>query len=154
VPIGDRLVIAKAGVDTTISRATVPVSGAMPDPVGYFNAVWYDFNQFPGLGGYANAGNLVLSGHVDCARCINGGSGRAVFYSIRTLAVGDTASYHLADGRVLQYEVIKSETVSPAADWAPILSSAAADMTLITCTGTFSGGEYNLRHVVAFKKTS
>ncbi|MBF8301016.1 MAG: hypothetical protein HW394_1386, partial [Acidobacteria bacterium] len=36
--------------------------------------------------------------------------------------------------------------------WEPILASAAADMTLITCTGTFASGEYNLRHVVALKK--
>src|SRR5688572_5513644 len=75
IPIGDKLIIPTAGVDTTISRTTVPESGAMPDPVGYFNAVWYDFSKFENFGGYANAGNLILSGHVDCARCINGGSG-------------------------------------------------------------------------------
>jgi hypothetical protein len=32
------------------------------------------------------------------------------------------------------------------------VASSAADMTLITCTGTFSGGDYSLRHVVALKK--
>jgi hypothetical protein len=154
VPIGDRLIIPSAGVDTTISRATVPPSGRMPDPVGYFNAVWYDFTNFSDLGGYVNAGNLVLSGHVDCARCINGGPGRAVFYSIRSLGLGDTARYETADGKVVEYEVVLSQAFSPSALWEPILASTAADLTLITCTGTFSGGEYNLRHVVQMKKKS
>ena len=124
----------------------------MPDPAGYFNAVWYDFSKLAGYGGYVNAGNLILSGHVDCARCRNGSSGTAVFYSIRSLKIGDTAQYQTADGRVIDYVVVMSQTFSPNDDWEAIVGSAAADMTLITCTGTFSGGEYNLRHVVAFKK--
>jgi hypothetical protein len=65
VPIGDTLVIPAAGVNAPVSRTSVPESGAMPDPVGYFNAVWYDFSKFDTYGGYANAGNLILSGRVD-----------------------------------------------------------------------------------------
>ena len=86
VPIGDTLIIPSAGVETPISRTTVPESGAMPDPTGYFNAVWYDFSKFDHYGGYANAGNLILSGHVDCAHCIGdpngktGTAGRAIFW--------------------------------------------------------------------------
>ena len=124
----------------------------MPDPVGYFNAVWYDFSRFESYGGYANAGNLVLSGHVDCARCINGGSGRAVFWSIRNMKAGDTAQYQLANGTMINYVVVTSEALSVNSDWEKIVSSGTADMTLITCTGTFAGGEYNQRHVVALKK--
>src|SRR5688572_12302979 len=52
VPIGDRLVIPSAGINTDVSRSTVTASGQMPDPVGYFNAVWYDFSGWPGHGGY------------------------------------------------------------------------------------------------------
>lgn len=151
VPIGDTLIIPSAGINTPVHRATVPESGAMPDPVGYFNAVWYDFSKFDSYGGYAHAGNLILSGHVDCARCINGGSGRAVFWSIRNLKVGDTAEYQLASGEKITYVVVKSEALSVNADWAAIVASNAADMTLITCTGSFIGGEYNQRHVVALK---
>jgi LPXTG-site transpeptidase (sortase) family protein len=158
VPIGDTLIIPSAGVETPISRTTVPESGAMPDPTGYFNAVWYDFSKFDRYGGYANAGNLILSGHVDCAHCIGdpngktGTSGRAIFWSIRNLKVGDTAQYKTADGQVINYAVVSSEALSVNSDWDKIVSSNTADMTLITCTGTFSGGEYNQRHVVAFKK--
>ena len=152
VPIGDRLVIPSAGINTDVSRSTVTSSGKMPDPVGYFNAVWYDFSGWPGHGGYVNAGNMVLSGHVDCARCINGGSGRAVFWSVRNLKPGDTAEYRTADGRTISYVVTESHAVGTDADFAAIVASATADMTLITCTGNFSGGEYDQRHIVAFKK--
>jgi len=152
VPIGDRLTIPSAGVNAEISRASVPTSGQMPDPTGYFNAVWYDFSAWPGLGGYVNAGNLVLSGHVDCGRCYNGGPGTAVFWQARQLKPGDTAQYKTADGRTFNYVVTDSRSISPATDFAPIVASSTADMTIITCTGTFSGGDYNLRHVVAFRK--
>ena len=152
VSIGDTLVIPAAGVSAEIYRATVPGSGAMPDPIGYFNAVWYDFGNWPGLGGYVNAGNLVLSGHVDWARCQNGGPGLAVFYNVRKLSAGDTAEYRTSDGKVVKYVVTASYALSASTDFENIVSSNTADMTLITCTGTFSGGSYNQRHVVAFKK--
>jgi sortase (surface protein transpeptidase) len=150
-PIGERLVIPAAGVNAEIWRAAV-TTGEMPDPVGYFNAVWYDFSALPGYGGHVSSGNLVLSGHVDCARCHNGGPGTAVFWSARNLKAGDTAQYYTADGRVQNYVVVSSTSYSHEANFAPIVASGAADMTLITCTGTFAGGNYNLRHVVAFKK--
>lgn len=152
VLIGDTLIIPKAGVEAPVARATVPASAQMPDPVGYFNAVWYDFSTFDGYGGYVNAGNLVLSGHVDCARCINGGSGTAVFYGIRSLREGDTARYLTSAGQAVEYVVVSSYALSVNAEWGEIVASTSADMTLITCTGNFIGGEYDQRHVVALKK--
>jgi LPXTG-site transpeptidase (sortase) family protein len=158
VPIGDTLIIPAAGVEAPVSRTTVPESGAMPDPTGYFNAVWYDFSKFDSYGGYANAGNLILSGHVDCAHCVGdpngktGSSGTAVFWNIRKLKAGDTAQYKTADGEVVNYVVVSSDALSVNSNWDEIVSSSNADMTLITCTGTFSGGEYNQRHVVELKK--
>lgn len=153
VMIGDTLTVGGASINAPIARATVPESGQMPDPVGYFNAVWYDFSKFEGYGGYAKAGNLILSGHVDCARCQNGGSGTAIFWNVRNMKAGDTAQYKLADGTVLNYVVTGSRDISPNDDWTKIVASDAADMTLITCTGNFVGGEYSLRHVVSLKKT-
>jgi LPXTG-site transpeptidase (sortase) family protein len=158
VPIGDTLIIPAAGIEAPVSRSTVPESGAMPDPAGYFNALWYDFSKFDSYGGYANAGNLILSGHVDCAHCVGdpngktGSSGTAVFWNVRKLKAGDTAQYKTADGEVVNYVVVSSEALSVNSDWDKIVSSSTADMTLITCTGTFSGGEYDQRHVVSLKK--
>jgi hypothetical protein len=152
VPTGDRLVINGVSVNASVYRATVGSNLAMPDPVGYFNAVSYDFPAGSGLGGNAESGNLVLSGHVDCARCVNGGSGLAIFYYIRNLQVGATAQYVTASGSVVNYVVTSSYSVPASTNFIGIVASDAADMTLITCTGTFSGGEYNLRHVVALRK--
>jgi sortase (surface protein transpeptidase) len=124
----------------------------MPDPVGYFNVVTYDFGAGSGLGGGPENGNVVLSGHVDCGRCYNGGSGIAVLWYVRNLQLGDRAQYYAADGKVYNYEVISSRSVSSATNFVPIVASGAADMTVITCTGTFAGGEYDQRHVVQFRK--
>jgi hypothetical protein len=41
--------------------------------------------------------------------------------------------------------------VSAATDFSGIVAGGAADMTIITCTGTFSGGHYENRHVVALQ---
>ena len=154
--MGDRLKIAAARVDTEVWQATVPLEASMPDPQGYFNAVWYDFSalsRYGAYGGYVDAGNLVLSGHVDCGRCYNGSSGTAVFWNVRDLRPGDTAQYITRDGRVTNYVVTSSASYSSNIDLGPFVSSGAADMTIITCTGTFSGGDYNLRHIVSLRKT-
>jgi hypothetical protein len=150
-PLGDRIVIPAVGVNAVVTGMKVPANGAMPDPTGYFNAVWYDFSSFTGLGGYTE-GNMVLAGHVDCARCHNGSSGRAVFYSVRNLQAGASIQYVTSAGQTLNYVVMSSASYNPNSNWAPIVASRAADLTLITCTGTFSGGEYSLRHVVQAKR--
>lgn len=150
--LGDRLVIPSIGVNAVVTGVTVPPSGAMPDPKGYFNAVWYDFANHPGLGGYTD-GNLTLAGHVDCARCHNGGPGTAVFYYARNLKPGDTIQYVTSKGETITYTVFLSQSYDPNINWAPIVAQGAADLTIITCTGTFSGGHYNLRHVVQARKS-
>jgi hypothetical protein len=150
--LGDRLVVPSAGIDAQVSSMQVGYDGVMPDPIGYFNAVLYDFSALSGLGGYYNAGNIVLAGHVDCGRCYDGGSGTAVFWNVRTMQVGETAQYITAAGEVQNYQVVYSYDADPNVDWAPIVGSGSADMTLITCIGTFSGGHYDLRHVVGLRK--
>lgn len=150
-PLGDRLVIPAAGVNASVSGRKVGGDGVMPDPIGYFNAVWYDFSGL-GLGGYVTGGNLVVAGHVDCARCQGGGPGTAVFYNTRYLQPGDRIQYITASGQTFNYVVFSNADYSPDSDWASIVSPGAADITIITCTGTFSGGHYNLRNVVFARK--
>jgi hypothetical protein len=140
--LGDRLLIPSIGVDTTVNGITVAPNGVMANPVGYFNAVWYDFSSFPGLGGYTD-GNLVLAGHVDSAVY-----GLAIFWYVRELAPGATIQYVTSGGEVINYVVTSSAAYDANSDFAPIVATGAADLTIITCTGTFSGHSYNLRHVV------
>jgi hypothetical protein len=143
--LGARLISPSIGMDVTVNGMTVGADGVMPNPVGYFNAVQYSFPSNPGLG----FTNKVLAGHVDCGRCYNGGSGIAVFWYVRDLAPGATAQYVAPDGTVTNYVVVSSYDVTDEANFAGIVADGAADMTLITCTGTFGGGHYNQRHVVA-----
>jgi hypothetical protein len=153
--LGDRLVISSIGVNANVTGMTVGSNGQMPDPAGYFNAVWYDFKSHPGIGGYTD-GNLVLAAHVDCARCHNGSSGTALFYSVRNLAAGAQIQYYAHDGSVHTYSVRSVASYAPGADWGSILSTSAADMTLITCGGTWDpvAHEYSIRWAVYADKVS
>ena len=144
--LGDRLVIPSIGVDATVNGAEVGPNGQMPDPVGYFNALWYDFKSHPGIGGY-KTGNMAIAAHVDCAACHGGGPGTALFYSVSKLAAGAEATYYFNDGTVQRYKVRAVAAYSPGANWSSILASSNADMTLITCGGTWDpvAHEYSTR---------
>jgi hypothetical protein len=147
--IGDQLVIPSIGVNAVVTGMDVGPNGVMPDPSGYFNAVWYNFAAIPGLGGYVTGGNLVMAGHVDCARCHGGLSGAAVFYNTRGLQNGATIQYY-SGGQVSNYVVFQVADYPDNADWASIVAAGTADLTLITCNGVFdqAAHAYNLRNVV------
>jgi hypothetical protein len=145
--LGARLVIPSISLNAVVTGMDVGASGAMPDPNGYDNVVQYKFPSHPGLGGT----NKVIAGHVDCGRCRNGGSGTAVFWYIRNLGVGASAQYIGSDGSVTNYVVTTEDSVPDGSDSAGIVAEGAADMTLITCTGTFSSGSYNNRFVVQLR---
>jgi len=154
LPSGQRLVIpaAKINADVYVTKMT---GFDMPDPQGYFNVLAYDMSSLGGFGsdGTPN-GNMVISGHVDCGRCYNGGSGTAVFWNARDLKPGDSAQVYAADGKVVNYVVTRSSAVGSGFNWDSIIASSAADLTIITCTGTFNSAthEYDQRHYVTFKK--
>jgi hypothetical protein len=144
--LGARLVIPAAGVNAPVTQTNVGANGAMPDPVGYDNAVLYNFPNHPGMGGK----HKVVAGHVDCGRCRNGGPGTAVFYNVKNLQVGQTAQWISSDGSVKNYVVKSSYSIGANTDFSGIVATGAADLTIITCSGSFVGGEYTNRHVVAF----
>ncbi len=153
--LGDTLVIPSLGINAPVNGATVPSTGAMPDPAGYFSAVWYDFSNFGGLGGYLD-GNLVLAAHVDCAACHNGSSGLALFYYIGSLVPGAEVQYYSHDGTVATYAVRAVNIYSPGTDWSSIVATSTADMTLITCGGTWdpAAHEYSTRTAVWLDRVS
>ena len=153
--LGDRIVVPSIGVDAPVNGAVVGGGGQMPDPVGYFNAVWYDFKAFPGIGGYVD-GNLVLAAHVDCARCHDGSPGLALFYYVSSLAPGATAQYIESNGTVHNYVMRSVAAYSPGANWSSILATSQADMTLITCGGTWDpvAHEYSTRWAAYFDEVS
>ena len=97
----------------------------------------------------------MLAGHVDCARCVNGGPGAAVFYNVRNLKAGDTIQYVTAVGKTVNYVVTAAEWYLPTANWTSILAAGAADLSIVTCIGTFDSSrrEYTHRLVLYAKKS-
>ena len=143
---GQTLVIPKIGVSAPFSYKVVGTDGQMPNPDGPEDAAYYDFSQWPGLGGLpAKGGNVIVAGHVDYIRY-----GPAVFWRLHELEPGDMVEIHLADGTVVTYKIeFYKQIEAGSADWTPIVEATADEsITLITCGGEFEAGHYNNRQIV------
>ncbi len=113
----------------------------MQEPQDPFQVAWYDFTARPGT-----PGNTVFAGHVDHIRV-----GRAVFWNLRNLKIGDVMEYHSIDGQLYRYRVTRITTQSasaPANDF--VAPTSVETMTVITCTGSFDRGSlsYNQRLII------
>jgi len=145
---GVRMVIPAIGVNAPFTVRTVGSDGKMPNPKGPEDVVWYDFSQWPGLGGNPGVGgNAVFSGHVDYVNY-----GPAVFWNLRKLVPGDEVRIVFDDGSELRYIVQWNKTTpSATADWDGIVRATQQEsITLITCTGTFDPAtrQYDQRVIV------
>jgi LPXTG-site transpeptidase (sortase) family protein len=125
----------------------------MGDPDGKDDIVWYDFSNFPGLGGYpGNGGNAVFAGHVDYHPHF-----LAVFWYLRDARAGDVIDYYTAAGKHLQYTVDWNKNAGPDDDFSVYVSQTGSDlMTIITCDGVFNPatGHYDFRSVVRAHRTT
>lgn len=137
----ERLRISRIGVDAPLVYLNVNAQGNMDVPAGPDLVAWYDFTSKPGMG----SGNAVFSGHVDYR-----GHGPAVFWDLSDLEAGDVIEVQLRDGVVVQYEVTAEADIPLAQlDMAEVLATTTDEtITLITCSGEFSAGEYSNRHIV------
>jgi LPXTG-site transpeptidase (sortase) family protein len=143
---GARLLIPSIGVDAPFSVKAVGGDGQMPNPNGPEDVAYYDFSQWPGMGGLPNkGGNVILAGHVDYINY-----GPAVFWNLKDLKLGDEVQIRLADGTVVTYVIEFNKTVDPDSDdWSAIVEATGEEsVTLITCIGQFSAGSYSDRQVV------
>ena len=142
---GVRLLIPSIGVDAPFSDKVVPASGVMPNPNSWDDVAYYDFSQFPGLGGLpGKGGNIVIAGHVDYIH-----HGPAVFWRLHELKPGDIVTIRMKDGSELNYKIEFNKVLDPgSADWTALVQATADEsVTLITCTGVFENGHYNNRQV-------
>jgi LPXTG-site transpeptidase (sortase) family protein len=142
---GKRLLIPKLDIDAPFSYKIVPPDGQMPNPNSWDDVAYYDFSQFPGLGGLpGKGGNVVIAGHVDYIR-----HGPAVFWRLHELQPGDIVTIEMTDGTKYDYKIEFNKVLDPnAADWSGIVAATADEsVTLITCTGVFEAGHYNNRQV-------
>ena len=142
---GERLLIPRLEIDAPFSYKIVPPDGQMPNPNSWDDVAYYDFSQFPDLGGLpGKGGNVVIAGHVDYIR-----HGPAVFWRVHELQPGDIVTIRMTDGTTYDYKIEFNKVLDPnGADWSGIVSATADEsVTLITCTGVFEAGHYNNRQV-------
>ncbi len=145
-----RMIIAKLGIDAPVITMGVDANGVPQVPYNPSDVVWYNFSSKPGWGS-----NAVFAGHVDWT--INGGPVTGVFYSIRTLEVGDIIEVKLEDGTDYKYKVFSNESIPDKDPRAlELMGPTPSDtITLITCGGVFYreagnpyGGNYDHRQFV------
>ena len=150
-PTGDASVPVNAGTLPADGKAVPPVRLSIPpikvtasvNPVGINERTnefevppsvdqvgWYRYG--PGL--EADAGSVVIAGHVDSAE-----QGKGAFFRLRELDRGDTFTATGADGKDRRYRVVAREEYTKTK--IPLARYFARDgsprLTLITCGGPF-----------------
>lgn len=133
-----RIVIPAIGVDAAIEQVGIP-GGVMGTPAEPMNVGWYPSISTPGTGT-----NVVMSGHVDYYTI-----GPAVFYSLGALGAGARIYVLGPDGAGITYAVTASWVVGAGDSADGVIGGTGTEaLTLITCTGSFDGAEYDSRQIV------
>ncbi|MGV9211647.1 class F sortase [Micromonospora sp. RB23] len=126
-----RLVIPEIDVTATVNAVGINErTNEFEVPPSVDEIGWYRYG--PGL--EADAGSVVIAGHVDSAR-----QGRGAFYRLRELDQGDTLTATGSDGTARRYRVVAREEYAKTK--IPLDRYFARDgkprLTLITCGGPF-----------------
>lgn len=142
------LLIPAIQVDSQIVPTGTDNKGAMLTPEGpiqdpvWSEAFWWRFGALPG-----QVGNSVIAGHLDKV-----GGSPAIFWKLQDLHVGDSVSVIDASGRTLKFTVTQTVTYPDSSDPAILNKvfgpSTTSNLNLITCSGDWTGTEYNKRLVV------
>jgi LPXTG-site transpeptidase (sortase) family protein len=140
-PPANRFVIPNLGVRAVVETRGLDANLVMQEPQDPHQVAWYDFTARPGT-----PGNTVFAGHVDHIRV-----GRAVFWELRNVKLGDIMEYHSIDGQKYRYRVSRVTTQpasAPANDF--VAPTEVETITVITCTGSFDRNSlsYNQRLIV------
>ncbi|MFF5178946.1 class F sortase [Micromonospora sp. NPDC000316] len=126
-----RLVIPEINVTATVNAVGVNErTNEFEVPPSVDQIGWYRFG--PGL--EADAGSVVIAGHVDSAQ-----QGKGAFFRLRDLDQGDTLTATGSDGTARRYRVVAREEYAKTK--IPLDRYFARDgearLTLITCGGPF-----------------
>jgi LPXTG-site transpeptidase (sortase) family protein len=140
---GMRMKIPSIGVDAPVTTRVMGLDGVMGTPNGRFDTVWYDFANFPGMGGYPGAGgNAVFSGHVDYHPHYE-----AVFWDLHLVGPGDIIEVDLPDGTAITYSVQWSQQIGPDENFGAYAARTGQEtITIITCQGTFNSTTHQYDH--------
>lgn len=126
-----RLVIPEIGVTATVNAVGINErTNEFEVPPSVDEIGWYRYG--PGL--EADAGSVVIAGHVDSAS-----QGKGAFFRLRELDRGDTLTATGSDGTARRYRVVAREEYAKTK--IPLDRYFARDgkprLTLITCGGPF-----------------
>jgi len=139
------MVIDKIGVNASVFPYGVDANRVPEVPLNSEDVAWYNFSAPPGTGS-----NAVFAAHVTW-------NGRAVFYDLKDVQVGDSIILRGDDGTEIAYVISDSFVVDPNDPNAlSVMAPTSADViTLITCDGSFYytgdpvfNGDYTQRRVV------
>jgi LPXTG-site transpeptidase (sortase) family protein len=129
--LGVNLVIRRIGVDAPFVVRVVGPDGKMPRVGDATSVAWYDFSQWPALGGTPGTdhGNVIVAGDYDDLHVP-----QAVFYRLSELVAGDLVQLNTSDGRTLAYEVeFNKVTTVDGIDWTDLAAATPEEsLTLIT----------------------
>ncbi len=150
-PVPVLLNVPKAHIAASVIPVGFNAQGAMAAPEGansdpvWSEAFWWQYGVMPG-----QKGNAVIAGHLD-----RKDGSPAIFWWLHELAVGDAVFVRTAQGTTLHFVVTAVQTfVNPTGGAAnPVLErifgpAQTANLNLITCTGDWTGAEYNKKLVV------
>jgi len=133
-----RLLIPAIGVDAEVEQIHI-VDGVMDVPADPWRVGWYSQLAFPGQGG-----NVVMAGHKDWWNV-----GPVAFWDLGLLVPGDDLVIRGHRGDEFHYSVESIEQLSSAVPPIGYTASTGAELlTLITCSGTFDGAQYDFRLIV------
>lgn len=130
--------IPAIGVNTSVITVGLTAGGAVDTPANLWQAAWFNGSARPNSGGA-----VFIDGHSP-----------GVFQNLGSLGVGSIISLSLADGSVINYQVVANE-YTPLSDvkmWR-VLSKAyggSEGLNIMTCAGTYvpSLGTYDHRTTV------
>ncbi|TMB69675.1 MAG: class F sortase [Chloroflexi bacterium] len=139
------IIIDKIGVNAAVFPYGVDANRVPEVPLNADDVAWYNFSAPPGTGS-----NAVFAAHVTW-------NGRAVFYDLKEVQIGDSIVLRGDNGTEIAYVVSDSFLVDPNDPNAlSVMAPTPADViTIITCDGSFYrtsdpvfGGDYTNRRVV------
>jgi sortase (surface protein transpeptidase) len=139
-----RVEIPRLGVDASVVPLGLNGSGALEVPRRISQAGWWTGGPEPG-----ERGPAVIAGHVD------GRTGPAVFYGLRTLAAGDVIAVVRADQSRVEFTVFRTEQHAKASFPTDAVYGATpdAELRLITCGGAFNRRRHQyLDNVIVFAR--
>jgi sortase A len=137
-----QLQVPSLDIDATIEQVAIR-DGQMGEPADPWHVGWYPAVAQPG-----EATNVVLAGHRDWWNI-----GPTVFAKLDQLQRGDAIYLLDRHGAGFVYRVTKSRVVPADTNAQEIIGDTGVEaVTLVTCTGSFNGREYESRRVVVAER--